>query len=293
MTALPGSLKEEKPDNTEWLTQVSWHWVNVSQTLCFTSDGCIGKFCSNFVGWKAVFDVDHWPNNFKLKCTLLQKACLIFAIRTDATAQAIQDIIEEKLGRYFLEPPPLDLPTYYKDSAPNIPLIYVLAMGSDLMSDIQRLADECSIQAKINPISLDQGPKAVTGIKEDGQSGKGVLLQNCHLAPRFMATLENLVEKFNLVEGNPMFRLWLTAFPSPADCGGWGEDDHGNNMALFRSYLVIDEEWFESSSKLAEVMKTKKLTRREQEAVTKSWTGMKNQENDRMKTPKMRMKTRS
>merc|ERR1719383_572108 len=270
MTGLPGSAKEEKPDNSEWLTQVSWTRVNVLQSLGDVFDGFVGEFVANLDGWKSVFDADtpkeaEWPNNFKLKCTPLQRACVLFALRTDATVQAIQDIVGEKLGSFFLEPPPLDLPTCYKDSAPNIPLIYILASGSDPMLDIQRLAEEYDMLAKINPISLGQGqgPKAIAGIKEGCQSGKWVLLQNCHLAPSFMATLENLVEKLDVNECDTMFRLWLTACPSPdfpisilqLGVKMTIEPPKGLKMALLRAYLSVDEEWFESSSKPAEFKK--------------------------------------
>merc|ERR1740138_1392488 len=117
----------------------------------------------------------------------------------------MMNVVETKLGRTFLEPPPLELEVCFKDSTPAVPLIYILAMGSDPMSDIQRLAEGFNMLAKINPISLGQGqgPKAIAGIKEGGQSGKWVLLQNCHLAPSFMATLETLVEKLNPDEMNP------------------------------------------------------------------------------------------
>ena len=87
----------------------------------------------------------------------------------------------------------------YKDSTPAIPLIYILASGSDPMADIQKLAEMLDMLAKINPISLGQGqgPKAIAGINEGSQSGKWVLLQNCHLAPSFMPTLESIVEKMD------------------------------------------------------------------------------------------------
>merc|ERR1719310_2137194 len=133
-----------------------------------------------------------------MKCNPMQKALLLFALRTDATVPAIQEIVEAKLGRFFLEPPPLDLPTCFKDSTPAIPLVYILSSGSDPMSDIQKLAEGMDMLAKINPISLGQGqgPKAISGIKDGNKTGKWVLLQNCHLAPSFMAKLESIVEKF-------------------------------------------------------------------------------------------------
>jgi dynein heavy chain len=218
LTGLPGHAKEEKPADSGWLTAVSWARINALQGLGDVFDGFIGEFSANIGGWKSVFDSDDvdavdWPNNFKLKCTPLQRALLVFALRTDGTVKALQDVVEAKLTRFFLEPPPLELDVSFKDSTPAIPLIYILAMGSDPMMDIQKLAESMDMLAKINPISLGQGqgPKAIAGINEGSKSGKWVLLQNCHLAPSFMQTLEGLVEKLEDMELNDDFRLWLTS----------------------------------------------------------------------------------
>jgi len=272
LTGLPGTAKEEKPPNTEWLTMVSWHRINVLQTLGDVFDGFVGEFSAQVDGWKAVFDSDSpadvdWPNNFKLKCTPLQQALLLFALRTDATVKALMNVVEAKLGKTFLEPPPLELEVCFKDSAPHVPLIYILASGSDPMADIQRLAEGLDMLAKINPISLGQGqgPKAIAGVKEGASSGKWVLLQNCHLAPSFMGTLEGIVEKFveQVDEMNPDFRLWLTACPSPAfpiSILQMGvkmtiEPPKGLKQALLRAYLAFDEEWYESCQKPREFKK--------------------------------------
>mmetsp|Transcript_23863 Transcript_23863/g.43710 ORF Transcript_23863/g.43710 Transcript_23863/m.43710 type:complete len:2143 (+) Transcript_23863:3-6431(+) len=270
LTGLPGQPKEEKPPDSEWLTQVSWNKVNALQALGDVFDGFIGEFSANLAGWKAVFDSDdvfevEWPNNFKMKCTTLQRALLILALRADGTVRACQDIVEGKLGRFFLEPPPLELEVCFKDSEPAIPLIYILAMGSDPMADIQRLAEGLDMLAKINPISLGQGqgPKAIAGIAEGGKSGKWVLLQNCHLAPSFMPKLEGIVEKFDSKELNPDYRLWLTACPAPHfpisilqnGIKMTIEPPKGLRMAMMRSYMSIDEEWFESCPKSYEMKK--------------------------------------
>merc|ERR1719162_1459539 len=134
------------------------------------------------------------------------------------------------------------------------------------MADIQKLAESLDMLSNINPISLGQGqgPKAIAGVKGGGKNGKWVLLQNCHLAPSFMATLETLVEKLPDVEGiHPDFRIWLTACPSPAfpiSILQMGikmtiEPPKGLKQALLKGYMGIDEEWFEGSKKPFEFKK--------------------------------------
>eukprot|EP00928_Gymnodinium_smaydae_P036017 TRINITY_DN25241_c1_g2_i2.p1 TRINITY_DN25241_c1_g2~~TRINITY_DN25241_c1_g2_i2.p1 ORF type:complete len:3507 (-),score=695.75 TRINITY_DN25241_c1_g2_i2:57-10475(-) len=275
LTGLPGRAKEEKPNDSDWLTPVSWNRINSLMPLGDVFDGFAAEFAANLKGWQAVFDSDdpmeaEWPNNFKMKCSPLQQALLLFAVRPDATIKAMMGIVDAKLGRVFLEPPPLDLEVCFKDSTPAIPLIYILAMGSDPMADIQKLAEGMDMLANINPISLGQGqgPKAVAGIKSGADKdpnvgGKWVLLQNCHLAPSFMSQLETLVEKFDPDEMHPNFRLWLTACPSPnfpisvlqLGIKMTIEPPKGLKQAMLRSYLNIDEEWYESCTKPFEMKK--------------------------------------
>merc|ERR1719271_86981 len=121
LTGLPGHAKEEKPPDSQWLTQVSWTRIGVLQSLGDVFDGFSGEFTANLAGWKEVFNADdcfevEWPNNFKMKCSPLQRALLMFALRADKTVQALQDIVEAKLTTFFLEPPPLDIEVCYADS---------------------------------------------------------------------------------------------------------------------------------------------------------------------------------
>merc|ERR1719313_496216 len=133
------------------------------------------------------------------------------------------------------------------------------------MSDITKLAEGKDMLSKLVPISLGQGqgPKAVAGIKDGCERGTWVLLQNCHLAPSWMPTLENLVEKLNPEEIHPDFRLWLTACPSPAfpisvlqsGVKMTIEPPKGLKQAMMRSYLGFDPEFLTSSSKTHELKK--------------------------------------
>jgi dynein heavy chain len=285
MTGLPGIHPEEKPADSEWLTDVSWTRIKNLQKLGNAFEGFIEEFKAQINGWQAIFDSetpleDDWPNNFKMKCKPLDRALMMFALRTDQTINAIMGIVDDKLGRKFLEVPPFDLPKAFRESTPWIPIVFILSSGSDPMADVQKLSESIihtdgnSMMSKINPISLGQGqgPKAVAGIKEGTQLGKWVLLQNCHLATSWMNTLETLVEglSHNIVDApssqdevHAFFRLWLTACPSPSfpistlqtSIKMTVEPPKGLRSALQRSYLSFEEDWFESCTRPKEFKK--------------------------------------
>ena len=59
-----------------------------------------------------------------------------------------------------------------------------------------------------------QGPKAQSAIEDGRQSGGWVLLQNCHLAPSWMPSLEKIVDGITSENTDPGFRLWMTSMPS-------------------------------------------------------------------------------
>ena len=52
------------------------------------------------------------------------------------------DFVSENLGPEFVESPPIQLPTLYKDTSNTIPLIFILSPGSDPMSSFLRFAKD-------------------------------------------------------------------------------------------------------------------------------------------------------
>lgn len=107
----------------------------------------------------------------------------------------------------------------YDDSTAITALIFVLTVGADPTTALVNFADSMGMYpARYDAISLGQGqgPIAEALITKACETGRWVLLQNCHLAVSWVGALEAIVEGFDPEKVNPKFRLWLTSMPSTA-----------------------------------------------------------------------------
>jgi len=252
----------QKPD-VDWLTDVSWGRVCELDKL---KKGPWSNFSAGFKinveAWQIVFDAEvpmdvPWPGGIKEAMTPLQRALVLLAVRTDCTIGALQEVISAKLGREFLEPPSFNLEKSFGDSSNDKPLIFVLSPGADPMGEVIRLATKLGMNERQQSVSLGQGqgPKAEKAIIEGKEQGLWVILQNCHLAPSWMGTLEVMVEELNPDKISEFFRLWLTAMPSaefPVSVLQNGlkmtnEPPKGLKSNLLRAYLSVEDEWFEDA----------------------------------------------
>ncbi|KAJ9535032.1 hypothetical protein QJQ45_029705, partial [Haematococcus lacustris] len=146
-----------------------------------------------------------------------RKLLIVRCIRPDKVVPAVQDFVETQLGKKYVEPPAFNLSACYADSSPTTPLIFVLSAGSDPTAALLQFAGEKNMASRLTAVSLGQGqgPKAAALIAEGIASGAWVLLQNCHLAPSWMPSLDKICEELNPETVNPEFRLWMTSYPSP------------------------------------------------------------------------------
>jgi len=105
--------------------------------------------------------------------------------------------VEKALGPDFVRPAALTLKELYDArSKASTPMLLLLTPGNDPMEAIQRLADERLRTRHPLQVSLGKGQaaKARALIAEARQYGGWVALQNCHLAPSFMAELAQVVD---------------------------------------------------------------------------------------------------
>lgn len=124
--------------------------------------------------------------------------------------------------------------------------------GADPAFDVFKLGEELGFKpgAKLKYMALGQGmgPKAQEFIETGVTRGLWIMLQNCHLLPKWLKTLEKLLEKIH--KPHPDFRLWLTT--EPTDRFPLGvlqrslkvvtEPPNGLKLNMRQSYSKISEE---------------------------------------------------
>eukprot|EP00898_Chlorokybus_atmophyticus_P004944 jgi/Chlat1/5450/Chrsp36S00417 len=204
----------------EWLIDKAWiEILNLSRLPAFA--GFDTHVAENASHYRRVFDSadahrEPLASPWEERLNQFQKMLVLRCLRVDKVQLALSDFVSSHLLPRFVDPPPFDLPSCFRDSSPSSPLIFVLSAGADPMADLLKLADEMRFGKKFEKVSLGQGqgPKAERLLTLGMDRGMWVCLQNCHLAASWMATLERIVENIQPDKVHKDFRLWLTSMPS-------------------------------------------------------------------------------
>jgi dynein heavy chain len=195
--ALDNPHKNPAPD---WLSDKSWSEV-VRLSAIKVFDGLSKHVVKHIKRWKDLYDSPE-PQDFILpkpwnKLNDMERITILRCFRQDKVVPAVQYFVVNNLGREFIEPPPFDLGSSFEDSSPSTPLIFVLSPGADPTAGLFKFASDKGFGAKkFKSISLGQGqgPIAQKMIEEACAEGTWVLLQNCHLATSWMATMEMICQ---------------------------------------------------------------------------------------------------
>lgn len=254
---------------SHWLLDKAWCTIEEMSKLIPHFKGFDKEFEENVKTWEKIYNYAQpqnyeeaeWPEKW-LEDSIFHKIMILKILRPDKIVAAIQNLVveEKELGTKFIQPPPFDLKRNYEEARCNTPIILILSPGADPMSELDKLSKHPSIRKRMTSLSLGQGQDqiAIRSFNDAKERGEWVVMQNCHLCPSFMPTLEKLI---NQIDEDPMneFRVWLTSMPSnlfPVSILQNGvkvtnEPPKGIKNNMYRSYLGVDEDEFESCEKPA------------------------------------------
>ena len=215
------------PDNhtlnpaPDWLSVQSWSEVLAMGSLP-SFEGFEVNFAKNIQVYQNIFDSplphrEPLHSDWNDRLDKFQKLIVLRCIRADRVTSGIQDFVASQLGDKFIEPQTSDLSALFKESTPITPLIFVLSPGADPANSLYKFAEEMRMIKKLASVSLGQGqgPRAEALIKEGMERGMWILLQNCHLSPSWMPSLDRVIDSMTMDKVHRDFRLWLTSMPTP------------------------------------------------------------------------------
>lgn len=112
---------------------------------------------------------------------------------------AVTQYIMQVLGPQYVQPPLLDYAAIHRQSTALTPIVFVLSPGADPAYDLFRLGEQLGFKAggKLKYLALGQGmgPKAQEAVETGAARGLWVMLQNCHLLPKWLKVLEKVLAK--------------------------------------------------------------------------------------------------
>lgn len=177
--------------------------------------------CANERAWRQWYDLEApeqtpFPGGYSQTLDTFEQMLLLRCVRVDRVTVAITRYVIDRMSDKYVSPPILDYEKIFNMSNALTPVVFVLSPGADPAFDVFRLGERMGYKpgAKLKFMALGQGmgPKAAEMLETGSTRGLWVMLQNCHLLPSWLKTLEKILEKITKPAAD--FRLWLTTDPT-------------------------------------------------------------------------------
>ena len=121
------------------------------------------------------------PRNWKAR-SILQRLCILRALRPDRLMHALRLYIEEKLGSRYVESLTVELGQCIEEMSPTTPLCFILSPGVNPLLEVEQLARKIGRtddNGLLHLVSLGQGQEinAEIVLEKAAKSGNWVILQ--------------------------------------------------------------------------------------------------------------------
>ncbi|XP_061653101.1 dynein axonemal heavy chain 11 [Phyllopteryx taeniolatus] len=206
----------------DFLSNAAWSAIKV---MSFTDEfrGLDRDIEGSPKRWKKMVESESpekkFPQDWKGKSSL-QKLIIMRALRPDRMTYAVRNFVDEKLGVKYTEGRKTEFAKSFRESGPASPMFFILSPGVDPLKDVESLGRKLGFTidlGKLHNVSLGQGQEAVAAVAMEtaAKEGHWVILQNIHLAARWLGSLEKLLERY--CEGShPDYRVFMSAEPAPS-----------------------------------------------------------------------------
>ena len=158
-------------------------------------------------------EIGDLPGSYSL--TGFDRLCLLRCARLDRVTMAVSHYVSDTMDDRFVAPPISDYEVIYNLSSARTPVVFILSPGADPAFDIFALGEskgfKPGVKLKFMALGQGMGPKAEELVETCASRGLWLMLQNCHLLPKWLPTLEKIVD--GLAAPHKDFRLWLTTDP--------------------------------------------------------------------------------
>ncbi|XP_068082615.1 dynein beta chain, ciliary-like [Anabrus simplex] len=159
-----------------------------------------------------------FPPEWKHK-SVLQKMCMLRALRPDRMIAAVSKFIEDHLGPKYVEGRAVEFSKSFEESSPSTPIFFILSPGVNPLKDVENLGFKLgyTIDAgNLHNVSLGQGQEVVAeeAMHIGASDGHWVILQNIHLVKQWLPSLEKKMEYYGC-GSHANYRLFVSAEPAP------------------------------------------------------------------------------
>jgi dynein heavy chain len=220
---LKAQPKTDGPKPPDWMQEKHWQLcVALSQLEGFENFSIeVEKNGVRFKEWynDLTPETTPLPSDWK-RAPLFHMLLILRCMRRDRITMGLNRLIVQALpnGAKFIaaETSYTDIMNKsYKMSGPHTPFFYILSPGSAPKQIVEDLV-KAQHPKDFKSLSMGQGmdKDAEEYLARGHKEGIWLFLENCHLMPKWLPKLENILDTYALEGGHDSFRLFLSGEPS-------------------------------------------------------------------------------